>query len=226
MSDLNYIDRTQEVKIAGQDATGLGVNYVGADANGNMLVKDYSDGPVTPGTVASASALIGGQFNTALPTLTNTQQSAIQLDSSGRIIIRPLTSADIVSAVQSGTWNITNISGTISLPTGASTSALQTTGNTSVTTIATNTTNLTVAQGSTTSRQTGQIRARCSYYQSSSLYYWSNRSFLSSITGDLRSVDIVNTAGQYRAQSVTTTAAEALGAATILANRKSYHYPD
>lgn len=42
-----------------------------------------------------------------------------------------------------------------------------------------------------------------------------------SITGDLRSADIVNTAGQYRAQSVTTTAAEALGAATILANRKS-----
>ena len=94
MSDLNYIDRTQEVKIAGQDATGLGVNYVGADANGNMLVKDYSDGPVTPGTVASASALVGGQFNTSLPTLTNTQQSAIQLDFSGRIILRsyfPLT---------------------------------------------------------------------------------------------------------------------------------------
>lgn len=36
---------------------------------------------------------------------------------------------------QSGTWNITNISGTISLPTGASTSALQTTGNTALTTI-------------------------------------------------------------------------------------------
>ena len=36
---------------------------------------------------------------------------------------------------QSGTWNLTNISGTISLPTGASTSALQTTGNTALTTI-------------------------------------------------------------------------------------------
>jgi hypothetical protein len=41
------------------------------------------------------------------------------------------------------------------------------------------------------------------------------------IDGDLRVADIVNTAGQYRAQSITTTAAEALGAATILANRKS-----
>lgn len=40
-----------------------------------------------------------------------------------------------VNAAQSGTWNINNISGTISLPTGASTSALQTTGNTSLASI-------------------------------------------------------------------------------------------
>lgn len=32
--------------------------------------------------------------------------------------------------------------------------------------------------------------------------------------------DVINTSGQYRAQSVTTTAAEALGAGTILVNRK------
>lgn len=91
MSDLNYIDRAVEIKIAGQDSTGLGVNYAGADANGNLLVKDYADGPVSPGTVAAASTLIGGQFNTVLPTLTTTQQSAVQLDSSGRIIIAPTT---------------------------------------------------------------------------------------------------------------------------------------
>ncbi|HUR99864.1 MAG TPA: hypothetical protein VMZ26_17505 [Pyrinomonadaceae bacterium] len=36
---------------------------------------------------------------------------------------------------QSGTWNITNVSGTVSLPTGASTAALQTTGNTSLSSI-------------------------------------------------------------------------------------------
>lgn len=44
-------------------------------------------------------------------------------------------SALSVSAVQSGTWNINNISGTISLPTGASTSALQTSGNSSLSSI-------------------------------------------------------------------------------------------
>jgi hypothetical protein len=40
-----------------------------------------------------------------------------------------------VSASQSGTWNINNISGTVSLPTGAATSALQTTGNSSLSSI-------------------------------------------------------------------------------------------
>lgn len=40
-----------------------------------------------------------------------------------------------VSANQSGTWNITNVTGTVSLPTGASTSALQTSGNATLTTI-------------------------------------------------------------------------------------------
>ena len=39
---------------------------------------------------------------------------------------------------QSGTWNITNISGTVSLPTGAATSANQSTANASLSTIATN----------------------------------------------------------------------------------------
>lgn len=48
-----------------------------------------------------------------------------------------------VAATQSGTWNINDISGTISLPTGASTSALQTTGNTSLASILANQTNST-----------------------------------------------------------------------------------
>lgn len=39
-------------------------------------------------------------------------------------------------------------------------------------------------------------------------------------TGSMPVVDVIATATQYRAQSVTTTAAEALGGATILVNRK------
>lgn len=47
-----------------------------------------------------------------------------------------------LAVTQSGTWNITNISGTVSLPTGASTATLQTTGNTSLSSIDTKTPSL------------------------------------------------------------------------------------
>lgn len=59
-----------------------------SQANGGQQALDVlpqSAGPVSPGTVANYSDLIGGQFLTTLPTLTNAQQSAIQLDSRGRI---------------------------------------------------------------------------------------------------------------------------------------------
>jgi len=51
------------------------------------ITKDQSDGPVTPGTVASFSQLAGGQYNSTPPTLTNTQQSALQLDAAGRLLV-------------------------------------------------------------------------------------------------------------------------------------------
>jgi len=59
------------------------------------ITKDQSDGPVAPGTVASFSQLTGGQFNTVLPTLTNGQQAALQVDSSGRLLVTAtVTSTD------------------------------------------------------------------------------------------------------------------------------------
>ena len=78
------------------------------------VTKDQADGPVSPGAVASFSELIGGQFNTTLPTLTNTQQSAIQLDSSGRLLVSGI-SADVSPATQ----NITIQDTTSTTTTGA-----------------------------------------------------------------------------------------------------------
>ncbi len=51
------------------------------------ITKDQADGPVSPGTVALFSQLAGGQYNTVLPTLTNTQQSALQLDVNGKLLV-------------------------------------------------------------------------------------------------------------------------------------------
>lgn len=50
--------------------------------------------------------------------------------------IRNLASgSDSISAVQSGTWNVGNITGTVTLPTGAATASLQTSGNATLTSI-------------------------------------------------------------------------------------------
>lgn len=124
MADLAELDRAEVVKIAGANPiTGLADYFMDVDINGNAKVLPATAGTVIAGTAASFSDLVGGQFNTALPTLTNTQQSAIQLDSSGRIITRPLTSADIVTAVQgtaaalSGKWPVQITDGTNTMPT-------------------------------------------------------------------------------------------------------------
>ena len=133
------------------------------------LTKDSADGPVTAGTVASFSQLIGGQYNSTLPTLTTGQQVALQVDTSGRLIISPTA----------------------------------------------------LAQGSTTSGQAGSLTLGAVTTNPPAYTTGQTDSLSLTIDGDLRVADIVNTSGQYGAQSVTTTAAEALGAATILANRKS-----
>lgn len=59
--------------------------------------------------------------------------------SSDVITVQGIASMTPFASSQSGTWNITNISGTVSLPTGAATSANQSTEITSLSTIATNT---------------------------------------------------------------------------------------
>lgn len=105
MADLNHNEAAQTIKIIGSSLSGTETNSVNADANGNLQVIPPSNGPVVPGTVAIGSNLIGGQFNTVLPILTTAQQSAVQLDSSGRILIAPLTAASVVSVQQ--TDNVT-----------------------------------------------------------------------------------------------------------------------
>lgn len=112
-----------------------GTNTIGAVTQGTSpwVTKDQADGSVSGGTAGSFSMLSGGIFNTALPTLTTGQQASIQLDASGRLIIRPLTSADVVTSNQ-GTagsaaqgWFTKITDGTNTAAVKASTSAAATT---------------------------------------------------------------------------------------------------
>lgn len=54
---------------------------------------------------------------------------------SAQVLRVTIATDDVLPVSQSGVFNITNISGTVSLPTGASTAALQTTGNSSLSSI-------------------------------------------------------------------------------------------
>jgi len=114
----------------------------------------------------------------------------------------PTDGTGLVSAAQSGTWNITNISGTVSLPTGAATSALQPTA---------------AAQGSTTSGQTGHLM-QCAVTTSAPSYTTAQTDPLScDTTGNLR-VNVVTATGL--AQGSTTsgqTGSLVMGAVTTAA---------
>jgi hypothetical protein len=83
------------------------------------------------GSVASAGSnagnpvKIGGAYNSTQPTVTTGQIVDAQATSRGALIVATGVDAFAVNASQSGTWNINNVSGTISLPTGAATSAKQ-----------------------------------------------------------------------------------------------------
>lgn len=120
-------------------------------------------------TSGQSGALVQGAVTTAAPSYTTAQTSPLSLTTAGglrtdsssiagattstgngvvgtgvqRVAIASDNTAFSVNAIQSGTWNITNVSGTISLPTGAATEA--------------SLVKLTLAQGSTTSGQTGAL---------------------------------------------------------------------
>lgn len=83
----------------------------------------------------------GGPLSATNGWWTNILQGNAVISATNGIFVLPTTAATW-AVTQSGTWNITNLSGTVSLPTGASTSALQPTN---------------AAQGSTTSGQTGHL---------------------------------------------------------------------
>ena len=134
-------------------------------------------GPAASGASKSGNPVqVGGVFNTTQPTVTTGQMVEAQSTARGALIVS--TGVD--------NFNINNVSGTVSLPTGAATSALQTTGNTSLASIVTNTNGMTVAQASTTSGQVGQLMMGA-VTTSAPTYASGNTDPLSlKITGELR----------------------------------------
>ena len=96
-------------------------------------VSDNGGSLTVDGTVNAVQS--GSPWNFSLQQIngnTTLTGNGVTGTGSQRVTIASDNTPFTVNAAQSGTWNLTNISGTISLPTGAATSALQTTGNTSL----------------------------------------------------------------------------------------------
>lgn len=149
-------DAAAEASLASIDSK---LNSLGQKTMANsMPVAIASDQSAIPVTAASLPlptgaateatlAALNAKFNTlgqktsanSAPVVLASDQSAIPVSQSGVWSTGRTwalsSGTDSVAAVQSGTWNINNISGTISLPTGASTAANQATGNASLASI-------------------------------------------------------------------------------------------
>ena len=112
-----FFQATQPVSIAATvTVTGAGGTFPVTDSGGSLTV----DSPV--GTPVFVRLSDGAAAITTLPVSVATVPS------------HDVTNAGTfaVQAAQSGAWNVTNVSGTVSLPTGAATAARQDTGNTSL----------------------------------------------------------------------------------------------
>lgn len=99
-SDIVTANQGTAASIAGAWPVGItdGTNSLSLTAAGEAkvdLTSSASFGSASGGTAASVSELIGGLYNSSLPTLTSGQQAAFQLDSSGRLIISPLSGSSV-----------------------------------------------------------------------------------------------------------------------------------
>ena len=75
-------------------------------------------GTIGAGTAATNSVAVGGVFNTALPALTNGQQTAVQLDASGRQIV--VVAPYAYTPLTPGQHNLAIVTSTnLTIPTGA-----------------------------------------------------------------------------------------------------------
>lgn len=164
----------------------------------------------------------GANFNT-YTVLTDTTQTPLGTTAASTAATAAQTAQVVAlspnSPIPTGTNNIgsiTNITGTISLATGAATSANQTTEITSLQLIDNPIGSAAGGTAGTASYDVGGIFNTTQ----PTLTSGQQASLQLSATAELLTADIINVSSQYRAQSVTTTAAQALGGGAVLANRK------
>lgn len=84
MADLSRIQADLPTMIVGATSTGSPTTPVAADVNGNMLVKDFSDG-ILAGILPAVAGLTGGSVTTAAPTYSTATIDALSLTTAGNL---------------------------------------------------------------------------------------------------------------------------------------------
>lgn len=127
------VDANRHVVVQVGDALPAGANTIGsvnAIQTGSWNIVNIS-GTISLPTGAATETTLGTRLaDSTFTTRINTQGQKAMAASTPVVIASDQSAVSIsgtVTANQGGTWNITNISGTVSLPTGAATSANQST---------------------------------------------------------------------------------------------------
>lgn len=118
-------DKSQFTKLTDGTDTAL------VTASGEQNVLESNSAAIKTSVELIDNAISGAGFNiTQFAGVNNVTGSGT---ATGALRVElPTNGTGVVNAAQSGTWNVTNVSGTVSLPTGAATSANQTTEITSL----------------------------------------------------------------------------------------------
>lgn len=114
---------------ANNDVTVTGVATAANQATEITSLQLLDDAVYASDGALNKTLGIGAVFDDVAPVaITENQGGYLRMSSRRALLVEGVASGTAVntSAAQSGTWNITNVSGTVSLPTGASTAALQT----------------------------------------------------------------------------------------------------
>jgi hypothetical protein len=102
---VKLVDGTTNTQAAAVDASGNVQTLVNNTTLAPVNSQDAADGPVAPGTAASKAMLIAAQYNATLPTLADTQQAAVQVDASGRLLVAQAVAAVLNATVVQGAPN-------------------------------------------------------------------------------------------------------------------------
>ena len=153
----SYTSGTPVISVTPGRLSPLAAGGGGGGGSGDFTIASHNAAFGTAGSADSQVRSVQG-IASGVPIAVSDNSGSLTVDGTvtvtdGAGALNVIVDSGTTAATQSGTWNITNVSGTVSLPTGAATSANQSTMVTALQLID----NIPITIGSTTSGQSGAL---------------------------------------------------------------------